>query len=78
MFILTGRALASSGGDYELSWWTVDGGGGVSSGGEYSLSGTIGQHDTGTMSGGEYGVAGGFWARSVPVLIELFLPIIMR
>ena len=40
---LVGTALASSGGDYVLDWYTIDGGGGMSTGGDYSLSGTIGQ-----------------------------------
>ena len=50
-----------AGGDYEISWSTIDGGGGSSSGGEYALVGTIGQADAGEMSGGDYRVHGGFW-----------------
>lgn len=53
--------LAMSGGDYEISWSTIDGGGGRSSGGDYSLVGTIGQPDAGEMSGGDYSLSGGFW-----------------
>jgi len=55
-------ASAQSGGDYDLSWSTIDGGGGTSTGGNYSLSGTIGQPDAGTMTGGDYALAGGFWS----------------
>lgn len=40
--------------DYNLSWSTIDGGGGTSSGGNFVLSGTIGQPDAGTMAGGDY------------------------
>lgn len=76
--ILAVTAFASTGGDYELSWWTVDGGGGTSTGGDYALSGTIGQPDAGEMSGGDYAVSGGFWSRFVSWLYELFLPLIMR
>jgi hypothetical protein len=47
--------------DYEISWSTIDGGGGRSSGGSYVLSGTIGQPDAGVMSGGSYELLGGFW-----------------
>jgi hypothetical protein len=47
---------------FEVSWWTIDGGGGVSSGGVYSVSGTIGQPDAGSaMTGGTFSVSGGFW-----------------
>src|SRR5215212_6527701 len=54
---------AQVGGGYDLSWSTVDGGGGTSSsGGIYSLGGTIGQPDAGETSGGVYGLTGGFWA----------------
>jgi hypothetical protein len=75
---MVGTALASSGGDYVLDWYTIDGGGGSSNGGDYSLSGTIGQPDAGEMSGGDYAVSGGFWGRFVGWLYELFLPLIMR
>ena len=52
---------------YEISWWTVDGGGEtVSTGGDFELSGTIGQHDAGEMSGGTYSLTGGFWFMQVP------------
>jgi uncharacterized repeat protein (TIGR01451 family) len=48
---------------YQISWWTVDGGGTTSaSGGTYTLSGTVGQPDAGVLSGGgPYSIAGGFW-----------------
>ena len=29
-------------GDYDISWYTINGGGGMSSGGPYVLTGTIG------------------------------------
>jgi hypothetical protein len=48
--------------EYDLSWHTIDGGGGTSSGGDYSLTGTIGQPDPGAMSGGTFALVGGFWA----------------
>ena len=51
------------GGDFDLSWNTIDGGGGGSStGGEYKLAGTVGQHDAGLlMTGGDFALLGGFW-----------------
>jgi hypothetical protein len=77
-FLVAGSALASSGGDYILDWYTIDGGGGTSSGGVYSVSGTIGQPDAGEMSGGDYALSGGFWGRFIEALFELFLPLITR
>ncbi len=47
--------------DYEISWYTIDGGGGQSSGGTYTLIGTIGQPDAAYSAGGDYEVLGGFW-----------------
>ena len=59
--LMTSSALAMSGGDYEISWSTIDGGGGRSTGGDFALVGTIGQPDAGEMAGGDYTLAGGFW-----------------
>jgi hypothetical protein len=58
-------AVAASGQTYDLSWYTVDGGGEMfTTGGNFELSGTIGQPDASTtvMTGGGYELAGGFWA----------------
>jgi hypothetical protein len=71
-------ASASTGGDFQLSWWTVDGGGGDSTGGDYSLSGTIGQPDAGEMNAGNYTLAGGFWTVFREAIYELFLPLIVN
>jgi hypothetical protein len=57
-------AWCQTGGKYELSWSTIDGGGGTSAGGQYRVTGTIGQPDAGTMSGGGYILNGGFLAGS--------------
>ncbi len=54
-------ASGQTGGDYELVWSTIDGGGGQTSGGSYVLTGTIGQSDAGWTSGGDYELLGGFW-----------------
>ena len=57
-----GAALAQTGGGYDLTWSTIDGGGGSSAGGAYQLAGTFGQPDAGTtLSGGAYSLSGGFW-----------------
>lgn len=57
--LLVSPLTAQSGGPYDLSWNTIDGGGGVSSGGQYELVGTIGQPDAGEMFGGDYELYGG-------------------
>lgn len=54
-------AHAQSGGDYDLSWSTVDDGGRISEGGSYWLGGTAGQPDAGAMSGDDFELNGGFW-----------------
>ena len=59
--LMAAPVLAMSGGDYEISWSTIDGGGGTSSGGPYTLTGTIGQPDAAWSSGGQYELLGGFW-----------------
>ena len=81
LLLVTLPVLAQSGGGYDLSWNTTDGGGGSSSGGVFSLAGTAGQPDAGVMSGGEFTLAGGFWtggAIAGPVSFDLFLPLIKK
>jgi uncharacterized repeat protein (TIGR01451 family) len=58
-------------GGYDLSWWTVDGGGGTNSEGAYTLSGTAGQPDAGELGGGTYTLKGGFWAGVVEAVIPV-------
>ena len=65
MFAGVGAARAQSGGGFDLSWNTIDGGGGKSSGGVFELSGTIGQPDAGVMTGGTFTLTGGFWAMPI-------------
>ena len=73
-----GVALAQSGGGYDLTWHTVDGGGATSStGGGYALAGTVGQPDAGALSGGSYALAGGFWGGGV-VEYRIYLPLVLR
>ena len=61
VLVVLGLIVSSSWGQYELSWSTIDGGGGTSSGGPYTLTGTIGQPDAAWSSGGQYELLGGFW-----------------
>lgn len=60
--VLTTFAPAQSGGPFDLTWSTLDGGGGSSSGGQFALTGTIGQPDAGALSGGNFKLEGGFWS----------------
>jgi len=75
-------ALAQSGGSFDLTWHTVDGGGragSASTGGSFALSGTIGQPDAGpTLSGGAFGLDGGFWSGGGNLLYRVYLPIVVR
>lgn len=79
MLLLAVSAFAAGG--YDLSWWTVDGGGGISSGSGYTLTGTLGQPDAGALaSGGGYALAGGFWHGGVVVLPKtmVYLPLLVK
>jgi hypothetical protein len=65
--LLSAAAIAQN---YDLTWHTIDGGGGTSSGGTFSISGTIGQPDAQTppvMSGGAFELAGGFWPAAASI-----------
>jgi hypothetical protein len=65
---------------YDLSWWTVDGGGGTLSEGAFSLSGTIGQPEVGQeLSGNGYTLVGGLWyGVASPEWYDLHLPVVLR
>ncbi|HUU96277.1 MAG TPA: hypothetical protein VM487_11100 [Phycisphaerae bacterium] len=73
MVLSTISGAAALADDFDLDWWTVDGGGDMwTSGGEFELSGTIGQPDASTtvMTGGDFELTGGFW----PVATVPFCP----
>jgi hypothetical protein len=53
-------AAAQSAGLLDLSWSTIDCGGGVSVGGGFTLTGTLGQPDAGSLAAGGLELAGGF------------------
>jgi hypothetical protein len=73
-------SAAQSGGGYDLSWSTIDGGGYTfSTGGGYELGGTIGQADAVVLSGGGYMLTGGFWSDVASAgANRVFLPIVLR
>jgi len=69
------------GADYDLSWWTVDGGGYTfMTGGGFSLGGTAGQADAGLLTGGRYTLGGGFWRGGAVAgsVYEVYLPLVLR
>jgi hypothetical protein len=71
-----GTAHAQTGGIYDLSWNTFDGGGtNTATGGIYSLGATIGQPEAGRQSGGIYTLFGGFW---LDLISRVFLPLIHK
>jgi len=76
--LLPAAALAQSGGGYDLSWSTIDGGGGVSAGGSYVVMGTVGQPDAApAMSSADFRLTGGFWA-GARVRYQIYLPLLLR
>ena len=58
-------AHAQSSGGYDLTWWTIDGGGVTfATGGSFELGGTAGQPDAtrlNELAGGAFRLTGGFW-----------------
>jgi len=70
-------AMAQTGGGYDLTWNSMDGGGQMNlSGGSYTLKGTIGQPDAGLHVGGSYWLGGGFWQGGGA--LRVFVPIVKR
>lgn len=79
LLVLARAAVAQSGSGYALSWWIVDGGGGVSLGGDFVLSGSAGQPDAGVLSNGGLTLCGGFWCAVAPDgEYRAFLPLLIR
>jgi hypothetical protein len=74
----SGLALALTGGPYNLTWNTVDGGGApFRTGGSYALGGTAGQADAGAHTGGDYALQGGFWVNGT-VWHSAYAPVVRR
>lgn len=50
---------------FNVSWFSIDAGGGTSAGPSLVLSGTVGQHDAGVpLTGATFELTGGFWANA--------------
>ena len=76
--LVVGAVAAQTGNGYDLTWWTVDGGGGTVIGGGYTINGTIGQPDSGSMQGGGYILSGGFWAGAGSTDFQVYLPLVLK
>jgi len=79
--LLSTGASESPSEDYDLTWWTVDGGGGAVSGSGYRLTGTAGQVDAAApLTGGGYTLYSGFWAGGAIGAGQphIYLPLVMR
>jgi hypothetical protein len=66
---------------FDLSWWTVDSGGGQSNGDVYILQGVVGQPDAGVMHGGDFVLVGGFLSGVTappPPVYNLLLPLVIK
>ena len=66
--LIASVAVAQIGSGYDLTWQTIDGGGGSTSGGGYRLDQTLGQVDAGVQSGGGYVLQGGYWGAAALIL----------
>jgi hypothetical protein len=63
----------------EITWWTVDGGGGTLSAGGYTLAGTVGQPDAAAaLVSGDYSLIGGAWAGMGAEKYPVYLPLVVR
>lgn len=74
---------AALGASYDLTWWTVDSGGGTSAASPYTLVGTAGQADAATaLTGGGFTLVGGFWGMGGPAgeppQYRVYLPVVIR
>ena len=77
--LLVSAVWAQTGGGYDLTWHTVDGGGGTVSGGGYTLMGTAGQPDAGdALTGSGYTLVGGFWPGVRVAGHNIYLPLVLR
>jgi hypothetical protein len=71
MLVITTPAAAQSGGTFDLTWNSIDGGGGTSTGGTFELTGTIGQADTGVSSAGSLVSSAGFLPGNFGCVVNL-------
>jgi hypothetical protein len=82
----SGTTYAQTGGNYSLTWWTVDSGGsggGIGTekqvaGGPYQLLSTVGQPEAAAgIAGGGYTLQNGFWPGAI-TYFNTYLPVIVK
>jgi hypothetical protein len=76
--VQAGGAVALPGAGYDLSWFTIDSGGGTASSGHYTMTGTAGQPEPGAaLQGGGYVLTGGFWPGAAAGC-RLYVPMVLK
>jgi hypothetical protein len=79
LLALAAGPVAAQSGGYDLSWSTVDGGGGESAAGDFRVVGSAGQPDAGSVSGGARRLGGGFWGGgAASEAHRIYLPLVLR
>lgn len=79
LLLTAGIAYAQTAGNYDLHWWTLDGGGGRVTAGSYVVEGTAGQPDASNpVRAGSYQLTGGYWSGSPTSGFDLYLPLQTR
>lgn len=75
-----GVVYGQSGGGYDLSWWSIDGGGGGPIGtGGYALDSVIGQPDASApLAAGAYELTGGFLSAGATESYTVYTPLIRK
>ena len=77
--LIVSIAFAQTGSGYDLTWSTIDGGGGTATGSDYAVAGTFGQPDAGVMSGNAYTLSGGFWnGPTILAHFRIYLPLVLK
>ena len=71
------QAQSTDSSTYDLSWYTIDAGGGSIGNGTYTLDGTLGQPDAAQLSSSTYSLVGGFWGGAV-TQYQTYLPLILK
>lgn len=76
--VQAGSAVTLAGAGYDLSWFTIDSGGGAASSGGYTLAGTAGQPEPGAaLQGGGYVLIGGFWPGAAAGY-RIYVPVVLK
>lgn len=76
--LLASDILAQSGGSYEVTAFSIDGGVGEDFCGDFKLIGIMGQPDAGTLTGGRYILEGGFELSRPRSSCIVHLPVILK